>query len=190
MWSLNLVFNHFERDGEAVVGDPYNFNGSPFPVGAVVDSDARADAYILNLGYSFIKKPNYEIGAGLGLHAFDLKVKLDGYVRVGDIISDPIPAADHELIAPVPNFRLFGSYAFGPRTLVKLEGGWLSLEYGDYGGRYLYTSAGVEYRITERFGIGAAYQYTDMDFEYGPDNKKVEYEIEFDGISVFASYSF
>lgn len=67
-WSLNLVFNRFERDGEAIVGDTYNFNGSQFPV-------------------------------------------------------------------------------------------------------------------------DAAYQYTDLDFEYDPDNKKVEYEISFDGLSVFASYS-
>ncbi len=189
-WSINFLYNRFEREGHAVVGDPFNYDQSEFPVGTVIESEARADAYIFNLGYSFIKKPNYEIGAGLGLHAFDLKVNLDAQARLGDMVSDRIPVANEEMIAPVPNLRLFGLYAFNEKVLLKLDGGWLSLEYEDFGGRYFYGSAGVEYRFTERFGLGAAYQYTDMELDYDPGNKKVEYEMTFDGLSVFASYSF
>ncbi len=190
-WSLNFMFNRYESDGTVVVEDEFNFDGEVYPVGLGVNSGLRADAYIMDVSYAFMKKKNQEFGVGIGLHAFDLQAKLQAGAYVGDIEGVTPPAQSEDLIAPVPNLRAYYLYAFNSRVHVKMDVGWLSANYEDYEGRFYYASIAGEYRFTERFGAGLGYEFTDVDFNYDKGNgDETEFDMLFDSLQVYLTYSF
>lgn len=60
----------------------------------------------------------------------------------------------------------------------------------DIDGEYLYTDLGTEYRITDRFAIGASYQVATIDVISDEDDDFIELEIDFSGPSIYFSYGF
>ena len=98
---------------------------------------------------------------------------------------------EEEFIAPVPNLRLFGTYALNEKLSFSGSAGWLSFSYEDWDGDFLYVRGLVEYRFTERWGIGAGYQYTDVDVKRDRDNGDFEeYDLDLSGFQAYVSYSF
>ena len=193
-WALSFIYDRFQEDGSngGVLGS-FPWDGEEIPVGARLESHLKADAYIINLSYAFYKNDHAEFGAGIGLHAFDLEADLRAYLMVDDVdveLTDPDSGPAADLIAPVPNLRLYGIYAFGPKTSLRADAGWLSANYDDYEGAFTYLSASVEYRFTARLGAGIGYKYTNVDLTYDPGNKKDEFNFKFDGAQVYLTYSF
>ncbi len=189
-WSLNFRFDRWDQSGGGIVGDSFNLDGQPYPVGAFIETDLRADAYILDVSYNLWQSNNYEAGIGLGLHAFDIEISAEGGIIIGDIEEDFDPT-NESLIAPVPNLRLYGTYAFNEKTSFTANAGWLSLTYEDYEGSFLYIRGEVEYRFSERWGAGLGAQYTDIDVEHDSgDGDFEEMDVNFTGVTAYVSYSF
>tara|TARA_R110002110_G_C13470525_1_gene720921 strand:+ start:32942 stop:33757 length:816 start_codon:yes stop_codon:yes gene_type:complete len=189
-WSLNFRFNGFEESGGNVVSEEFNLDGVVYPVGVQISTDLRADAYILDVSYNLLDGDNYELGLGLGVHAFDFNVAVQGALMVGDS-GETFGGSSESLIAPVPNLRIYGTYAFGPKTSITFNAGWLSLEYDDYDGAFYYLESHVEYRFTNHWGVGAGAQFTDMDFEHDSGAGDFErFDISFTGLQGYVTYSF
>jgi hypothetical protein len=189
-WALNFHFDRFDQSGKAEVFEEFNLDGVIYPVGAGIETDFRADAYVFDISYSIWQASNYEAGIGFGLHAFDLEIAAKGFLQLGDEIEEFSDTTD-TLIAPVPNLRLFGTYAFSPKTSITANGGWLSLTYEDFEGDYLYIESHVEYRFTESWGAGLGLQYTDIDVEHdsgGGDFERLD--VNFTGVTAYITYSF
>ena len=189
-WRLDFHYDRFDQDGKGKASKDFNFDGVVYPAGARIDTKFRADAYVFNIGYALWKQPNYELGLGLGLHGFDLDMGIKGTVRLGDKDKE-IGSAAEELIAPVPNLRLFGIYAFTPALSLSASAGWLSASYDDWDGEFLYLRGLLDYRFSGRWGVGIGYQLTDVDIEHNRDNGDFEeYDVELSGIQGYISYSF
>lgn len=189
-WALNAHFDRFDQSGSAEVSDQFNLDGVIYPVGARIDTDFRADAYVMDISYSIWKTSNYEAGVGFGLHAFDLKVDAKASLLVGEEYEEYAASTD-DLIAPVPNLRLFGTYAFNEKTSITANGGWLSLSYEDYDGSFYYVDAAVQYQLTNNWGLGLGLQYTDVDVEHDSGNGDFEeLNVNFTGVTASVTYSF
>jgi hypothetical protein len=189
-WALNFHYDRFDQDGEQDVETEFNFDGIVYPVGARIETTFRADAYILDVTYAVWKQRNYELGLGLGIHAFDLDLGIRGTVSVGDEVLE-LGNAEEELLAPVPNLRLFGIYAFNEKVSLSGSAGWLSMSYKDWDGDFFYIRGLVEYRFSGHWGLGAGYQYTNVDVEHKRDNGDFEeYDVELSGFQAYISYSF
>ena len=189
-WALNFHYDRYENNASAEIEDSFNFDGAVFPAGARVESDLTADAYVMDVSYSVFRGRAYEAGIGLGLHAFDLDASLEGTLEIGDNV-ETLESADRSLIAPVPNLRAYGTYAFSRNLSVTGSAGWLSASYEDWDGRFLYLRGTVEYRPWERWGLGLGYQFTDIDIEHergGGDFEK--YDIDLRGFQAYIGFSF
>jgi hypothetical protein len=190
-WALNFQYDRFDQSGGNIVGDPFNFDGQPYPRGAVIDTDFSADAYILDVSYNFWQGPAYEAGLGVGLHAFDIKLEIDGFIRRAPLPDITLETQTDELLAPIPNFRAYFTYALNDKMSLSLNTGWLSLEYEKWDGSFLYLKGQAEYRFFPNWGLGLGAQFTDMDIEHDSGGGKFEqYKVEFTGALVFITYSF
>ena len=99
--------------------------------------------------------------------------------------------AEEEFITPVPNLRLIGIYALGTKISLQASAGWLSMSYEDWDGDFLYIRGLLEYRLTDRWGAGIGYQWTELDLEHNRSNGDFEeYDFELNGIQGYISYSF
>ena len=189
-WALNFHYDRFDQDGKAKAESEFNFDGVVYPAGARLDTKFRADAYILDVSYTLWKQRNYELGLGVGVHGFDLDMGIRGTVNIGDAVLE-IGDAKEEFIAPVPNLRVFGIYAFTPALSLSGSAGWLSMSYENWDGGFLYLRGLVEYRLTEHWGAGVGYQFTDVDIEHNrSDGDFEEYEVDLNGFHGYVSYSF
>ena len=189
-WSLNFSFNRWDSDGALVVTEDFNFDGQEYVAGAEITTKLTADAYVLDIAYAFHKSDRSEAGVGLGLHAFDLSAGIAGSLQLDGEPLVEFEGKAEEIIAPVPNLRLYGIYAFSNKVSVRANAGWLSASYEDYEGAFSYLSAALEYRFTEHFGGGIGYQYTDVDLKHDDGTGKEEYDFQFDGAQLYLTYSF
>ena len=86
-----------------------------------------------------------------------------------------------DLLAPLPNLRLQGFYAFTPRLAALASVGWFSASYDEYDGRFLYWHLRGHLLLTDHFGISLGYQVTDVDVSRDGKRRYEEYEIDFTG---------
>ena len=65
--------------------------------------------------------------------------------------------------APVPNIGAWYRYSPSKRWLVSARVDWLSANINDFSGEIWNISAGANFQISQRIGVGVAYQYFELD---------------------------
>ena len=188
-WGIVAGAFTFEVDGSRTVSRDFNWEGVEFEAGVSLQTDIEVDTYIVDVLYTAHRSERAELLVGGGLHMFDFSAELTGRVFAGDLEASRSNATD-DILAPLPNLRAQGFYAFTPKLGAAATLGWLSANYDDYEGSFVFLHARLLYRFDGGFGLSAGYQFTDIDLEQDKSNGKNEYEIEFDGPTLQLSYSF
>lgn len=188
---LTLRFDYFgyHDKGKRTADYTFDFDGNTYPVGARLDSSLDIDLYVVNLSYNFIRTERVKFGVGLGVHAADIKLEVSGKVYAGDLKQDLV-SGNEELLAPLPNIYAMGAVSFTDRFLVRVGGGGMSLNYGDWEGTLYFANAFVEYWPFRYAGLGAGYRYLSADVDYKPGHKKETYDVELPGPVFYVTVGF
>ena len=192
-WKFRLNYSSFDGTGEKIQSTGGNWDDLDWEVGARLSSDFEMELYIADLTWDFLKTENGHLGVGLGLHAVDLDLGLvlevggsvgdeEGYIEVG---SDSA-----SLIAPLPNLSLTGGYQIGEKVYLQASLGLLSLNYDEYDGTLFSARGAVEWRPWKHVGLGAAYQYIEVELDVDKSNKQEYYDFEFYGPVLFLTVGF
>lgn len=192
-WSLSAQYQKLELDGTGEATKDFNFDGNDYSAGVSVDTQFNVDTYLLDVGYSIIRNDKWELVVGGGVHSFDIDASIIttiGIEGVDDSIVGESVTGNAGVLAPLPNLRAAATYLITPRWEVNVSTGWLSLEIDDIEGKYTYLDIGTEYRFTDRFGVGAAYQLSKMDVTSTNTDGVDKFEMEFSGPSIYLSYGF
>lgn len=155
---VGFDFFKLNRTGVVELGRDINFDDVTFPLNARVESGFDSDVYRLTVGYSFIRKPNLELGAALGVHATDFTVSIAGEIA-GNEFEAESESRRRSVLAPLPTVGLYGTWGIGPKLEANGRVDYLSLNIDDYDGELINAQAGINYYITRNFAIGAAYRY-------------------------------
>jgi len=188
-WMLSLAGYTFNTGGSIQAGRTFEYDGVEFEAGLKIDSSLQTDTYMAEILYKIYGNERAQLFIGGGLHVTKITTELKATVSVGDQSGSRLRAGD-DILAPLPNLRVQGTYAFNPRWTVAGTLGWLSLSYDDYEGSFGYFIGRVNYRLTDRFGVGLGYQYLDMDFSVKRGNGEAGVDIQFNGPSAYLTYSF
>jgi len=192
-WSLSTTFERLELDGKGFASKDFNFDGKEFTAGAAVSTEYTMDTYLIDVGYSLIRTDTWEVVVGFGIHAFDIETVIEGRLEIDGGGDDNIvegARASADFLAPLPNLRAGVTYMLTPQWELNAGIGWLSLEIDNIDGNYTYGEIGTEYRITDRFGIGATYQLSKIDVTVDESDGFDAVDIEFSGPSIYLSYGF
>jgi len=189
-WVLVVAGYTFESDGSIGAARDFNFDGIEFEAGFQVDTDMEVDTYIVDVMYSVYLNDRSELLLGGGLHMIDFSMELEGKVFAGDLeASDQTGTSD--LLAPLPNLRLQGFYAFTNKWALGFTGGWLSANYGDYDGSFGYVHLRTLYRLSPHFSVSVGYQYNGIDLTYEKSkNREIKLDMDFDGPTAQLAYHF
>lgn len=161
------------------------------PVGVSVRTNFSAAIYAARVGYSFLRTPRSEIGAGFGLHVADLDVGISGDLNVGDSEDVPFTVSENaDVLAPLPTVGLFASYAFTDTLSVHGQLGYFTLSYDKYDGSLVDLFAMIEYRPFENVGFGAGYSLMDADLGIDGDRKRDSFELNFKGPILYTKVGF
>ena len=192
-WALSATFQRLELDGSGAAAIDFNFDGTEYSAGTAIDSEFNVDTYLIDLGYSIVRSEKWEVVVGFGLHAFDIETAITGRVELsgdGEVIIGVRSTANADFLAPLPNLRGGVTYMITPKWELRGGIGWLSLEIDNIDGKYLYADIGTEYRITDRFGIGAAYQISEIDVTNDKSDGFDKLDVDFSGPSIYLTYGF
>lgn len=193
-WQLGVSFTRLELDGKGEASKDFNFDGEDFTAGVAVSTEYNMDTYLIDVGYSFIRNDQWEVVVGFGLHAFDIETVIDSQFALegssGGVGGTERLRANVDFLAPLPNARAGVTYMLTPKWEINAGIGWLSLEIDNIDGNYTYGEISTEYRITDRFGIGATYQFSEIDVTVDERDGFDAVDIEFSGPSIYLSYGF
>ena len=191
-WRIEGEYFVIDRDKTTVIDRELEIGDSVFPINTTVNSFFDTDVYRLSVGYSFLKRPNAEMGAMLGAHVttFDF-----GISAIGENIERVEAAAD--TLAPLPTIGLYGSYAFSPRWLMQGRVDYFTLEYEEYSGNFLNFNVGLEFQLAKHVGLGAGYRYVDLEFTAEKtlsvgsvsDDFSGEFQYHYSGPTLYLSFS-
>ncbi len=192
-WRIEGEYFSIDRDKTTVIDRTLEIGDETFEIGATVNSFFDTEVYRLSVGYSFLKRPNAELGAALGAHVttFDFGIR-----ATGEEFENTEAAAD--TLAPLPTIGLYGFYAFSPRWLMQGRVDYFALEYQEYSGGFLNFNVGLEFQLAKHLGLGAGYRYVDLEFAAEKtlgvgdisDDFRGEFEYHYSGPTVYLSFSY
>jgi hypothetical protein len=172
------------RSSETTLARDIVFDDVTYPVSATVSSEFDSSIYRFSVGYSFVRKPNMELGGAIGLHATDFGVALEGMGTVGGSTTQ-IVSRRREALAPLPTIGIYGTYEVAPRVELAGNVDYLSLSLGDYDGRLVNAQASVSYRVFKNVGVGVMYRYVDYRLDVEKEDWVGRLTYQFSGPAVF-----
>ena len=193
-WQLGISYSEFETTGLTVASTAGNFEGIEWEVGAALASSLDVKFVIVDVSYDFLQKDNGHLGLGVGLHGadldFDLLVGVFATVGGGSVEFFPLAFEEASVLAPMPNVSLVGGYTFADKVYLEGRVGWFSMSYDKYNGDLLSLRLSAEWRPWKRVGIGAGYQYVDVDVKSEGSRGNEFFDLKFDGPMLFVSVGF
>ena len=190
-WDVN--YSAFDGTGFIEANSSGNFGEVNFDAGASLTTDLDVDLFITDINYDFISSARGRLGAGIGFHVthidFDLLANLE--VMTDDVgLEEVFRSETTDVLAPLPNLSLSGSYRLSDHLYWSADVGYLSLNIDKYDGEIFSLRTRVEWRPWKRLGIGAAYQFVDLNLKVDDGRIEERYKLQLNGPALFLSYGF
>ena len=188
-WSIIGEYYGLDRSGSTSIGRDITFDDVTYSSGVTIDSGFDTKVYRVAVGYAFLQRDNFELGASLGLHVTQFKVTLQGQGHIGNATAQN-EVRKRDALAPLPTLGLYGAYAFSPKLTATARVDYLSLKVGDYDGRLTNTEARLSYRVLENVGVGAGYRYVDYHLKIDKERWNGDMAYKFKGPILFVQAAF
>ena len=192
-WRWDVTYSAFDGNGFIEANTSGNFGEIIFDAGASLTTDLDVDLFITDINYDFISSARGRLGAGIGFHVtnidFDLLANLE--VMTGDgNLEEVVRSETTDVLAPLPNLSLSGGYRLSENLYWSADVGYLSLNIDKYDGEIFSLRTQLEWRPWKRLGIGAAYQFVDLNLKVDEGRIEERYDLELNGPALFLSYGF
>lgn len=186
-----LIFDYFkwDKDRRETLNDNIAFGEINVPNGSFVKAELKYQVATLVYDYSVVDTDTFDLGLQIGAEWAQVSAK--GYADLGNVYNGRFLDEKENGVAPVVGARL--SFTPADRWLINLQGQYLNTNWGsfdDYDGDLTRANAIVEYRLTEKFGIFAGYDYFKLDVDQKGSDGIVGLKQEFKGPVAGLSVSF
>jgi hypothetical protein len=180
-WRIEAEFFQLNRSGERVVDRQIEWGDAVFPVNARVASSFDFYDLRVSAGYAFFRRPDKELGVGLGLHvaAYDVGLRADA---IGD--------EQEDVLAPLPVLSLYGQFALTERWAIGSRLDRFSLKYDKYNGSLGALGIDLTYQPWRHAGIGIAYRALFIRMEAEENGRLLKFQQTFNGPLLFLNASF
>jgi len=151
-----------------------NFQDETFPVGATVDAHSRLTVAQLSYEYAFLRRENYELAGGIGIHYIDMDLTLDGTISAQGNQASGSVEAGASTQAPLPVLGLRWMWRLPHNFYVAAQAQYFYIKFDPYAGSLTDLKATVVWQPTDHVGIGVG--YNDFGFRFDVNDKR-----DFDG---------
>lgn len=158
---LRLMYFSNTIDRSRVIDRAIEWGDYTFGLGANIDSTYRTETVQLAYEYAFVRQPDYEVAASLGVHHTKTTIRLSGTAVVtdeqGNATSAPGATSANSLTAPLPVVGLRAGWVVAPQWHVHAQALYFRAEVGGYGGYWSDLRVGATWMFNRNFGIGLGY---------------------------------
>ena len=170
---LDIGFWSLSRDGQRTIDEEFEFQDKIIQVGADIASEFDTSYFRLAYKYSMVNTDRAEAGITAGFSTYNFRLALQGdisFVDPNGVLITNLDSVTERIVAPVPTIGFFLNYAMRPRLLFKLKADFLNLEAGDFEGRLLDTTFGVEWYFSRHVGVGLLSNSTSIEVKDRSEN--------------------
>jgi len=155
-WSFQGTYWNTNSESEHFLTDDFEFDGDVFEANLFVRSENDLSITRLFWGRSFFRRPSTDWGVGLGLHVLDIEVTLAGEVEILPPGSTEFRRETASASVPLPNLGIWYMHSWSPKWVVTTRLDWLDVTVDEFSGSLYHLSVGVNYQMSNHFGIGLA----------------------------------
>ena len=182
-WSLRMQYFDSEGSNTAILEEDVEWEDQVFLAGTRASAGSGFELTRFFWGYALNDKPNYEIGLGGGFHWLHVSAFIEGTVETP---SGPQSGREGSSVdAPLPNIGFWYTHSLSPRWAIRTRFDYFNADIHPYDGEFINASFGANFQITEHFGVGANYNYVELDVGVNGDNWRGEIASRYDGVYVY-----
>jgi hypothetical protein len=159
----NLRFMYFDNsvDRSRVIDRSISWGNATYELGARVDLRHELEIFELAYEYAFIRRPDYELAASLGVHVTNTTMQLSGIANVtrpdGSVENAAATTRSSSLPAPLPVIGLRGGWVIAPNWYVDGLVQYFRASLGGYDGYWSDIRIGATWMYNRNVGIGLGY---------------------------------
>lgn len=180
-WRVDVQYFEVSRDATRTLTSEIEWGDYTFPVGSTTDSTFDFADLRVAAAYAFFRRPDKELGAGLGVHVSGIK---------GEIASSGIGAEQADITAPLPVVNLYAMFALTDKWAMATRADWLSLEYGDYSGDVRNLETNFIYQPHRNIGVGLGLRSMLINVDMDKPEWRGLARVSFQGPTAFVLMSF
>jgi hypothetical protein len=188
-WSLWGQYFKSDQDSSAILTEDVQWEDITFKEGTNVKAGTTIKVARVFFGREFKTGPNYEFGAGLGLHWLEFGAFIEGEALIGDDTTG-FHRGDVDASFPLPDIGAWYAYSFNKRWLFSARADWLSASFGDYSGSMTDVTVGIDFNLTEHIGINLAYYMFRVDVDIDTEDWHGNADLKFDGPFLSVMFTF
>lgn len=188
---LRAMYFSNTNDKSRTLDEEIVWQGETFPIDAKVKGEFGIDVVMLSYDYSFLKRDNYEVFAGIGLHYTDVNTSLSARVEVegGGGVEESIKGGG-SVALPLPVIGLGGLWSLPHNFWISGSVQLFALEIDNIDGTLTDGMLAVIWQPKPWLGIGLAYNRFDVDVDVDKNRFKGNLEWTYDGPMIFYNASF
>ena len=167
------------------------FGDETYPVGASVTAGSDLTVIQLLYDYAFLRRDNYELAGGIGLHMLDAGLSLAATLTTqgGAVTRSAVEEASTDV--PLPVLGLRGVWRLPHNFYVSAQVQYFYVEFDPYSGSLTDLMATLVWQATDHFGIGVGYNDFGFRFDIDDEDKfNGRLRWRYGGVVAFASFMF
>lgn len=186
---LRLMYFNNDTTRSRVLDEPVFWGDYTFAAGANVEAKSKYSVTALAYEYRFVRRPDYELAASLGVNYADISMKLSGAATVN---GKPVSFASKEASAPapLPLIGLRAGWVVAPQWLVDAHVQYFKAKVGEYDGSITDLRLGATWMFQRHFGVGIGYNafHTNVDVSKSDFNGRLRWG--YSGVQLFLTGSY
>lgn len=188
-WVLQGQYYGLARRAEKTLDSAITIGETTYPVNARVGAGFDSDIYRFTINNLVFQRERLELGLGVGLHATDFDVFVEGQGSVGGL-GTSLHREQRKIFAPLPTIGAIRQWEPARRVTLFGRVDWLSLTIDDYSGRLINAEASVSYTLHRYLDLGVSYRFVDYELRVRKPNWRGEVDYQFSGPAVFLRAGF
>ncbi len=184
-WSMRMQYFDSTGSGTAQLEEDIEWEDLTFLAGTRASAGSGFELTRFFWGYDLSKKPNVNYGIGGGFHWLHVSAFIEGTVETPT--GPQSDRAAESVDAPLPNIGVWYVRSLSSRWAFRTRIDYFNADIHPYDGTFINASAGLNFRVSDWFGIGATYNYVELDVGVNSDNWRGEIESRHKGIYVYVA---
>jgi hypothetical protein len=181
-WRVEAEYFRLNRSGSKTLDRDIQWGDTVYPVNSRLDSKFDFSDMRISAGYSFFKRPDKEVGIGLGLHVAQYDVSLSG---------NSFATQSSAVTAPLPVLSIFSQFALTERWAVSARMDRFAMHYEDFDGSLTGLALDLMYQPFRNVGFGLGTRALALDASAKNDaDRSARFRQTFQGPVLFVTVSF
>ena len=150
------------------------FGDETFPLGVTVNARSELTVAQLSYEYAFLRRDNYELAGGIGVHYLDMALGLDATLAAQGGTASRSLDENATTQAPLPVLGLRGLWRLPHDFYVTAQVQYFYVQFDPYSGSLIDLKASLVWQFADHVGIGIG--YNDFGFRFDIEDRH-----DFDG---------